>query len=652
MRIVGHRGAAALRPENTMASFEYAITLGVDGLETDVRMSADGELVLIHDETVDRTTNGSGFVRDFTLEQLKQLDAGSWFAKEYADQRIPTFREFLELVQDKQLFLNVEIKDPRIIVVENVINMLNAYNIDKDNYVIASFHPEVTDYVMKQYGLHTQGFPLAYYKGERPENYEGFYSIGIGMKDLTKEFCNTLKAQNVDPWCWCPDTKDQMEYAISCGSTLVTVNDPLPALAIRNKNSEIMNLVKSFQTGCNCGKKHLTAIRDIQIASGLVDQVGEILHKNGFPSNLLLVADRNTLKAAEGICETLENYSITYKIYDNMRVAQMHHVEELEQLIKDKEIAILSVGTGSINDPCRLAAARQNKMICVFATAPSMDGFASYNAPIVANGFKFSYPAKSPEVIIGDTKILAAAPSGLKSAGFGDMIAKYVALIDWKISALLTGEYYCEKIAALTRTAADELMELADKVTNNDEYTAGKIFEALLKTGLGMSFAQNSRPASGSEHMIAHLMECVELREDLISNLHGDDVGVCTLQMLKYYNKLAERCEIETQIEIVEWEDVYRFYGEMAEDVCKLNSPHNIIDDVDAAELKRCWPEIVRIIHSVPTYDQCKAAMEAAGCKITIADIGKSEAFFAQCLKYSPYMRKRLTLLRMKDMIV
>ena len=415
--------------------------------------------------------------------------------------------------------------------------------------------------------------------------------------------------------------------------------------------SEILNIIQSFRNGCNCGRKHDTAVRDIRIASGLVNKVGEILKENNFPKNLLLVADKNTLKAADGIVESLKGFSIEYKVYDNIRVAEMKHVEELEEMIKGKDIAILSIGTGSVNDPCRLAAARQNKLLCIFATAPSMDGFASYNAPIVANGFKFSYDAKSPEVIIGDTKILSCAPNELKSAGFGDMKAKYVGLVDWQISTLLTGEYYCERIASLTREAVDELMKIADRVTDNDEYTSGKIFEALLKTGIGMSFAQNSRPASGCEHIISHLLECVELRAGIVPNLHGDDVGVCTLEMLKYYNTLAERKEIDTCKECVDWDDVYSFYGTMADDVRKLNSPENIIDGVDPVKLKKLWGKIVKIIHSVPSYNECREAMEKAGCKITISDIGKSEELFCDCVKYSPYMRKRLTLLRMKDMI-
>lgn len=414
----------------------------------------------------------------------------------------------------------------------------------------------------------------------------------------------------------------------------------------------IMEIIEDFKKDCSCGKKHETAVKDVLIESGAVLRVGEVLKRNNFCQNILLVADENTLKASDGIIKSLDGFEIDYKIYKDLRVATMEQVDEIEALINNKEISVLSVGTGSVNDVCRLACARQNKKLCIFATAPSMDGFASFGAPIVNKGFKSTYPAKSPEVIIADTKILANAPAELKSAGFGDMIAKYIGLVDWKISTLLTNEYYCEKIANLTRSAVDELMLLADKVCLNNEYVAGKIFEALLKTGIGMSFAKNSRPASGSEHMIAHLMECIELREDIVPNFHGDDVGVCTLEMLKYYNELAEMECIETQNEVVEWNDVYLFYGEMADEVKKINMPDNVIDDVDKEKLKNRWSDIRKIIHSVPTYEECATAMEKAGCKMSVDDIGKDKKFFAKCVKYSPYMRKRLTLLRLRDMII
>ncbi len=415
--------------------------------------------------------------------------------------------------------------------------------------------------------------------------------------------------------------------------------------------SEIMNIIKEFKKPCSCGKEHETAIKDIRIGSGLADNVGNILKENGFSENILLVADKNTIKAAKGVIESFNEFNVELKIYDFLRVADMKHVEELEEIIKDRDISVLSVGTGSVNDPCRLACAYQNKKLCIFATAPSMDGFASDSSPIVKNGFKASYAAKSPEVIIGDTKILASAPQYLKSAGFGDMIAKYVGLIDWQISNLLTGEYYCERVAALTRNAVDSLMGMAHLVTENDEETAGKIFESLLMTGIAMSFTKNSRPASGSEHIVAHLIECLQLPYGIIPNYHGEDVGVSTLEVLKYYNMLADKESAVGINESVDWEKVFEVYGSMADDVRKLNFPDNIVDNVDPEKITESWGKIRSIIRSIPSYEECKAAMIKAGCKITVEDIEKEQEYFDLCFRFSPYMRKRLTLLRLRDMI-
>lgn len=415
--------------------------------------------------------------------------------------------------------------------------------------------------------------------------------------------------------------------------------------------SDIIKQIRNLEGECTCGKTHKCGIKDIQIGSSIVSSVGNILRKNGFPNKLLLVADKSTLKASEGILDALCDFDVEMKLYDNLRIASINEINKIIDLIKGKDIGVISVGTGSLNDPCRVACARENKMLCIFATAPSMDGFASYSSPTVIDGFKVSIPAKSPEVIIADTKILASSPTELKSAGFGDMVAKYVALIDWRVSSLLTGELYCEKIAKITEDAINKLMKMTDKVVCNDEKTAGEIFKALIMTGVGMSFMQNSRPASGAEHIIAHLIECVELRDGIIPNFHGDDIGVCTLYTLKLYNSLLSIDEISPKKEEVDWDDVFSFYGSMADEVKKYNFPENIVNDVDISDLKNKWEDIKNIIRSVPSYDECYEAMKKAGCALSIDDIGKSEKLFYDCVKYSPYMRKRLTLLRLRNII-
>ncbi|HET6315191.1 MAG TPA: glycerophosphodiester phosphodiesterase family protein [Chloroflexota bacterium] len=109
--IVGHRGAMGYRPENTLASYEYALQLGADWIECDCHLSRDGALVIMHDESVDRTTNGHGLVRDHTLAELKQLDAGSWFSSEFKDQRVLTVEELLDWARQKDTVVDIEIKN-------------------------------------------------------------------------------------------------------------------------------------------------------------------------------------------------------------------------------------------------------------------------------------------------------------------------------------------------------------------------------------------------------------------------------------------------------------------------------------------------------------------------------------------------------------
>lgn len=111
-KIFAHRGSSGTHPENTITAFKEAVRLGVDGIELDIQLTKDGELVVIHDYTLDRTTDGTGKILDYTVEELKAFDAGSKFSPEFAGETIPTFREVLALLQDTDIELNIEIKKP------------------------------------------------------------------------------------------------------------------------------------------------------------------------------------------------------------------------------------------------------------------------------------------------------------------------------------------------------------------------------------------------------------------------------------------------------------------------------------------------------------------------------------------------------------
>ncbi|MBH0229176.1 glycerophosphodiester phosphodiesterase [Halobacillus yeomjeoni] len=141
---IAHRGASGYAPENTMAAFEKSVDMKADLFEIDVQMSKDGEIVVIHDTTVDRTTNGSGKVKKLTLEELRSLDAGSWFREEFAGEKIPTLSEVLDKYRGKSGIL-IEIKSPSLYpgIEKKIAEELKEHNLHKphnEKIIVQSFN--------------------------------------------------------------------------------------------------------------------------------------------------------------------------------------------------------------------------------------------------------------------------------------------------------------------------------------------------------------------------------------------------------------------------------------------------------------------------------------------------------------------------------
>jgi glycerophosphoryl diester phosphodiesterase len=148
--IIAHRGASAVAPENTLAAFERAEALGADGIELDVRLCADGVPVVIHDATVDGTTNGSGRVADMTLTQLKELDAGSWFGPAFSAEPIPTLTETLETV-GRKLLLNIELKGEGLVnrgLARAVVDLVQQHELG-ERVLLSAFNPLILSRVQE-----------------------------------------------------------------------------------------------------------------------------------------------------------------------------------------------------------------------------------------------------------------------------------------------------------------------------------------------------------------------------------------------------------------------------------------------------------------------------------------------------------------------
>jgi len=141
-KILAHRGVSRRAPENTLAAFKKALDLGLGGIELDIQMSKDGHVIVLHDEKVDRTTDGKGFIKDMTLEDIKKLDAGSWFGDEFIGEKVLLLEEVLEFIGDRGFIINIELKSGIIQYAgleDRVLDIVKHYNF-LDRTIFSSFN--------------------------------------------------------------------------------------------------------------------------------------------------------------------------------------------------------------------------------------------------------------------------------------------------------------------------------------------------------------------------------------------------------------------------------------------------------------------------------------------------------------------------------
>ena len=233
--VTGHRGCKAYLPENTLMSFREAFRLGVDVLEFDIQFTRDDVMIVMHDDMVDRTTDGHGAVCFKTFEEIRALDAGVKFG--YPGQKVPTYEETLQLIVDEaspELILNVEIKDQRAHVVDAAIEGLRRYGL-LERSVIASFDAQTLLYVQDNYpGVKTQGHPPVKMKRYDERVLEKMYGMGVPMSMSDEDIEATVRladSYGIQAWAYHADTREAAERCMKFEFTNITANDPRDLIA-------------------------------------------------------------------------------------------------------------------------------------------------------------------------------------------------------------------------------------------------------------------------------------------------------------------------------------------------------------------------------------------------------------------------------------
>lgn len=231
--VEGHRGWRAKYPENTLRSFREAIGIGVDAIEFDVWLSADGVPVISHDENLLRMTGTDARITALTLEELKQLDAGSRKAPEFAGERIPTLQEVLQLVKRLRpsLRLGVEIKDFREETVDKTVALLKEYAFFDDCWFYC-FNARIIKYIKLIYNGRTMGYPDFQMREFEPDSYTYYDELGLSMNLVRSELLPLYREKGMPIHMYCADTEEDVRLCIESGASLITANDPLPLLKV------------------------------------------------------------------------------------------------------------------------------------------------------------------------------------------------------------------------------------------------------------------------------------------------------------------------------------------------------------------------------------------------------------------------------------
>jgi len=267
--------------------------------------------------------------------------------------------------------------------------------------------------------------------------------------------------------------------------------------------------------------------REVLIGGGYINRITELCRKLKVGKRILIVTGKTTKSlVAERVFDDLSDKKFDCDIVVEKRATE-DSVNRVKEVSKNRDL-LMGIGGGSKIDIAKLASFSLNIPFISIPTAASHDGIASPRASIKKNGASISVEASAPMAIVADTSIIAKSPYRLTASGCADLIAKKSALKDWELAHRLKGEPFSSFASSLAMLACDTIIENASNIKEGLEESAWIVVKSLVLSGVSMSIAGSSRPASGSEHLFAHALDSVAPGKAL----HGEECGVGTIMML------------------------------------------------------------------------------------------------------------------------
>lgn len=397
---------------------------------------------------------------------------------------------------------------------------------------------------------------------------------------------------------------------------------------------------------CSCGREHPLETKMVAVEYGALNNFDEYMDRCGLTGRRTVLYDTNTYNLP-GMVHVRADKEIVLE-------AKGLHSEKglIEAVIPqlDDPDVIITVGSGTLMDFARYPAFKLGKPFVAIPTLASSDGFTANICSVVIDGFKRSIPMSAPALVVADLNIISGAPMFLAVSGVADILSKHISLTDWKIASLVSGEYYCERVAALARQSLDMMSACAEGMLRGERPDFEAMTMAQMISGLTMQMLGNSRAASGAEHLIAHLVEMKPPRFETSRGIHGECVGVGTIICADEYHRMARKTPKARPFEPLSESWIREKFGSLAEGIIKENE-NDVLASFDPQNIVDNWQTICGIIDGIPEAAELAAVFRGLDGKYRLSDIGIDEALEPEILDISAAIRNRLTLARMRRVL-
>jgi glycerol-1-phosphate dehydrogenase [NAD(P)+] len=400
------------------------------------------------------------------------------------------------------------------------------------------------------------------------------------------------------------------------------------------------------------GERLSAASRSVVIENSLDGREADLVAALGLGDRLAVVADEDTYAALGRRIERAlaARFKVQRIVLGRAPHADAATLARLVAALDPASDAVVAVGSGTINDLCKLAAYGRDRPQVVFATAPSMNGYTSLSASITEGGLKRTVRSATPVGAFFDLGVLAAAPIRLIRAGLGDSVCRPTAQADWLLAHLLFDRPYREAPFALLARDEPALLAQARGLMSGDLGAMRHLVRTLVLSGFGMTICGGSYPASQGEHLLSHYIEMMR-PPDLPAALHGEQTGVCALAMARLQDQvLAREAPPVVHPTQVAREDVIRRFGPERGEACWRELEPKWIDRERAeqltARLASGWDAMRARIRGVTLgHARMAEALAAAGALTAPHQLGWPAALLDEAIAHAREIRNRYTFL-------